>query len=979
MVVGPGEAVKAGGFLTGWKGIAIFITVGTVAAVMAITGIQASKNTFPRLSTAEAEFSSSDYGLGPLYAPCITNGSFIGQRWVYDLPVPGRDPIEVVDLGDRELLSRLSGGGIDSSVRWNNNPEFVCFVICRIALGDECTYFTYDGLDADSCRFGAPDFPMEEIQPAEPEDFLFVYNATCMQRRRELLVAPIEVPATGLQRPNDKRPLGNEDESARLKESLQDNLSFLRGQWAGPLPPMVEYVEGGGYTWREPGFTELADSCGEEDVQGSFATGDHVVVTMATANQVATMSLSFVWWRETIGQLGSAVLRAVRDELLRGSAYLIRAWEPGRNDAGRVMLGVGDQLDLSGLPEMYQDFGTAPFALQIGNPPVRFAQPLRVNPECTYTANDRPEPATAAHMAAALALGSIAVNVLSLAGDLNPTTMLKVAEELYQYSITNMPFDATEPAFPSFNSSSEYGASQLYPLDEDNDLQVFSHQLWAACSLYQATGSARYWNDTLEIYDRYFDALDSELIGSPLYTPAANYRNPQWYGLLCMAQSSPEASNIAEDPLLAVPEHVNPAAEVEVNETAAGWRSGQREQYRQYLNAQLPETGTRMEVMRQISNNFIYPWLTLQSQAPSRPGADPTFEENDRLRRTDADRFHYFDLNGDDEAVVGTATVVRDSSAAAIVQLMFADMPGVDEEQAFQARCMAKQQVDFILGENTGQTTLQAFFGEGTTVQNFWHKDSACPPESVRNATFLPIFTENPNFDPNETVSVVNRVSLSPRRCDYLTFFGNLTDPEDFPDFIKARGDDLPAQLDPVRPNDNNLVGALAATFDVTGDSGSFFVDQRAICKNGDIDISTCPRADDQAANPMTQVSIDTNAAFFGAVAGVIALPAEFWDRIEECPSPGDRVSEGQDIRDAAIDEDAQAISSDFIAEATADPNLTVQGPDNGLRVPRRSSVPAPVDDDAGPNVDEDEADDAADAAAPADDDAEDDEDEGRR
>lgn len=48
----------AGGFLTGWKGIAIFITVAVIAGVMAITGIQANKNTFPRLSRAEAEFTS---------------------------------------------------------------------------------------------------------------------------------------------------------------------------------------------------------------------------------------------------------------------------------------------------------------------------------------------------------------------------------------------------------------------------------------------------------------------------------------------------------------------------------------------------------------------------------------------------------------------------------------------------------------------------------------------------------------------------------------------------------------------------------------------------------------------------------------------------------------------------------------------------------------------------------------------------------
>ena len=96
---------------------------------------------------------AGDYGLGPLYAPCIRNGSFIGQRWVADLPIPGSggETVETVSLGNSRLLSQLSGDGIETGVRWNNNPEFVCFVICRIALGDDCTYFTYDGLDADRC------------------------------------------------------------------------------------------------------------------------------------------------------------------------------------------------------------------------------------------------------------------------------------------------------------------------------------------------------------------------------------------------------------------------------------------------------------------------------------------------------------------------------------------------------------------------------------------------------------------------------------------------------------------------------------------------------------------------------------------------------------------------------------------------------------------------------------------------------------
>ena len=107
--------------------------------------------------------------------------------------------------------------------------------------------------------------------PAEPEDFLFVYNATCMQQRRVQLVQPIETDATGLTKPMTRQSLGNEQEATRLVESLRENLQFLRTQWAGRLP--ANYVAGGGFEWREPGFIELDEGCGSESVEGSFATG----------------------------------------------------------------------------------------------------------------------------------------------------------------------------------------------------------------------------------------------------------------------------------------------------------------------------------------------------------------------------------------------------------------------------------------------------------------------------------------------------------------------------------------------------------------------------------------------------------------------------------------------------------------------------------------------------------------------------------
>lgn len=92
---------------------------------------------------------------------------------------------------------------------------------------------------------------------------------------------------------------------------------------------------------------------------------DHVIVTMATANQVAVMSMALTWWKATIGQLGGLGVRADRDEILRGAAYLISAWDPSTGAAGRLLLGVGDQLNINGVPELYSDFGSAVDALQV--------------------------------------------------------------------------------------------------------------------------------------------------------------------------------------------------------------------------------------------------------------------------------------------------------------------------------------------------------------------------------------------------------------------------------------------------------------------------------------------------------------------------------------------------------------------------------------------------------------------------------------
>lgn len=98
------------------------------------------------------------------------------------------------------------------------------------------------------------------------------------------------------------------------------------------------------------------------------------------------------------------------------------------------------------------------------------------------------------------------------------------------------------------------------------------------------------------------------------------------------------------------------------------------------------------------------------------------------------------------------------------------------------------------------------------------------------------------------------RVEFSTRRCDFMTMFGNQTDISFNKDLVEFFGDDAPEVLDPVLPNFNLLAGAVAATFDVTGANEGLILNQRALCKSGETDVTTCPRANQQNPNPMTQV-----------------------------------------------------------------------------------------------------------------------------
>lgn len=132
-----------------------------------------------------------------------------------------------------------------------------------------------------------------------------------------------------------------------------------------------------------------------------------------------------------------------------------------------------------------------------------------------------------------------------------------------------------------------------------------SHQLWAACTLWQATGLEKYWNETETIYKTFIrpeiDPVTKKLpvgIRTQLFDPVANFYNPVWWGLMCIAQSSPEYSGIVEDPTLVLPRQL-------ANVTAED-----RDDILDALADQDFGRATRAEAREQIWQQFVLPWIT---------------------------------------------------------------------------------------------------------------------------------------------------------------------------------------------------------------------------------------------------------------------------------------------------------------------------------------------------------------------------------
>lgn len=71
-------------------------------------------------------------------------------------------------------------------------------------------------------------------------------------------------------------------------------------------------------------------------------------------------------------------------------------------------------------------------------------------------------------------------------------------------------------------------ASQIYPISSRFNVQA--HQLWAACTLFQATGEAQFSTLMIALYRN----MDREAGGKRIYWPIPNYDNPvQTSRVLC--------------------------------------------------------------------------------------------------------------------------------------------------------------------------------------------------------------------------------------------------------------------------------------------------------------------------------------------------------------------------------------------------------------------------------------------------------------
>jgi hypothetical protein len=169
---------------------------------------------------------------------------------------------------------------------------------------------------------------------------------------------------------------------------------------------------------------------------------DHIVSTMAVANQLGVISLGALWWGSsyTTDQLRETA--AV--EFIRQADFLSMAWNEQDDE---LLLGIGDGVNTtSDSLLMYSDFGVAMNALAIGPRPEEdpFGPFTTVKPTCSHATPDAPAVEVAAHAAAALALAAKAVPEFSTIGKEKATMYITKAESLLKFSIAKAPLDGTK-------------------------------------------------------------------------------------------------------------------------------------------------------------------------------------------------------------------------------------------------------------------------------------------------------------------------------------------------------------------------------------------------------------------------------------------------------------------------------------------------------------------------------------------------------
>ena len=281
-------------------------------------------------------------------------------------------------------------------------------------------------------------------------------------------------------------------------------------------------------------------------------------------------------------------------------------------------------------------------------------------------------------------------------------------------------------------------ASQLYPLSAAANTQA--HQLWAACTLYQATGQSRFWAMTTALYaNAGFPAG-----GNRLFWPVANYDNPLWFGVMCMAQSGRSFTGLEFDAGL----------ELEADDGRTP---------EEILAATAPAPASRLDALNQLWSQLLAMWVGYGSgTSPVTCGpplaavcAKPSQLRPCHSRKESSDQFLHIGFPPAscsatwrciDQArahflkprlhTIGTLInttieiacrlspsgslrhvpdlgkgLFRDVSNVAMLALMYADLPAVTEQRAQWARCLAKQSVDYILGDNPAALSYLVGFG----------------------------------------------------------------------------------------------------------------------------------------------------------------------------------------------------------------------------------------------------------------------------